>query len=160
MLTMFNVQCSSLVGCVTMSLDEWFCTFNSIMMPSRSVHVDCWTLTMKALLSFETSQTSHTTMQHHILSHTAGETSNMTQYCVLVMQGDIHHERRQTAVGCINGSVCYITTLPTATSYSAGDKQTGIDWQNDVDSNNEVLMQNPIPVPRCPIEIQNRVTWD
>jgi hypothetical protein len=73
---------------------------------------------MKALLSFETSQTPHTTMQHHILSHTGGETSNMTQYCVLVMQGDIHHERRQTAVG----SVCYATTLPTVTSYSAGDK--------------------------------------
>lgn len=77
---------------------------------------------MKALLSFETSQTSHKTMQCHILSHTAGETSNMIQYCVLVMQGDIHHERRQTVVGCISGSVCYVTTLPTATSYSADDK--------------------------------------
>jgi len=86
-------------------------------------------------------------MQCHILSHTAGETSNMTQYCV-VMQGDIHHEHRQNAVGCINGSVCYATTLPTTTPYSAGDKRIGMGhWQNDTDSNNEVLIENPIPVP-------------
>jgi hypothetical protein len=79
----------------------------------------------------------------------------MTQYCVLVMQGDIHHERRQTAVGCISESVCYVTTLPTAISYSAGDKRIGMGhWQNDTDSNNEVLMENPIAVPRCPIQIQ------
>jgi hypothetical protein len=122
MLTIYSVQCSNFVGCVTVSLSEQFCTFKSITMPSSSVHANCWTLKMKALLSFETSQTTHTTMQHHNLSHIAGETSNMTQYCVLVMQGDIHHEHRQTAVGSINGSVCYATTLPTATSYSAGDK--------------------------------------
>jgi hypothetical protein len=57
--------------------------------------------------------------------------------------------------------VCYATTLPTATSYSAGDKWIGMGhWQNDTDGNNKVLMENPIPVPQCPIQIQDRVTWD
>ena len=27
-------------------------------------------------------------------------------------------------------------------------------------ANNKVLMENPIPVPQCPIQIQDRVTWD
>ena len=108
-----------------------------------------------------TQQCSITSQKGWILSHTTGKTSNMKQCCVLVIQGCTCHEHRILLLD-VSMAVCIIQQhCQLAKSYSTGDKWNGMGhWHNDTDFKNKVLMENPIPVPQCPKQIEYRMSWD
>jgi hypothetical protein len=106
---------SGLLECDAVLLGEWFTTFRKIVVPLSSatnspVLLDCLILTMKALRSFETSGTTHSTISFDIdapISVPSSQQCSVVTLCNLA-QENVWLEGRPTL-----GNTCNIRLYAT-----------------------------------------------